>query len=276
MAERDFSQLIAEQWAQKKFLCVGLDTDISKIPESFRLLDVREALVAFNRAIVDSTKDLVCAYKPNSAFYEAHGDEGFAALHETIQYIHETAPDVPVILDAKRADIGNTNEGYVASAFEYFLADAVTVHPYLGAEAIAPFLDRKEKGIFVLCKTSNHGSEEFQNLEVGGEPLYKVIAKHVAESWNDNRNCGVVAGATYPREIAEVRAIVGDLPILVPGVGAQGGDLGASVKAAENSAGSGFIIASSRAVIFASNGTDFSEAARAKAQELDGAIKKAL
>ena len=276
MAKRDFAQLIAGQWAQQKFLCVGLDTDIRKLPESFKSLNTREALVSFNRAIVDSTKDLVCAYKPNSAFYEAYGDEGWAALRETIQYIHEHAPDVPVILDAKRADIGNTNEGYVTSVFDYLQADAVTVHPYLGAEAVAPFLDRKEKGVFVLCKTSNHGSEEFQNLDIGGEPLYKVVAQHVATSWNSNGNCGIVAGATYPQEIAEVRAIVGDLPILVPGVGAQGGDLEASVKAAKNGKSSGFIIAASRAVIFASGGDDFAAAARAKSQEIDGAIRKAL
>ena len=273
MAERNFHELMAAQWAQKKFLCVGLDSDFEKIPESARIDGVRGTLVAFNRAIIDATKDLVCAYKPNSAFYEAHGDEGFTALRETISYIHDQARDIPVILDAKRADIGNTNAGYVESIFDHLRCDAVTVHPYLGAEAVRPFLDRKEKGVFVLCKTSNHGSAEFQDMDVGGEPLYKIVARHVTESWNTNGNCGVVAGATYPAELAAVRAIVGDMPMLVPGVGAQGGDLEASVKAAKNSRGGGFIIAASRAVIFASERKDYAGAARAKAQELDGEIQ---
>ena len=276
MAERNFHELMAAQWAQKKFLCVGLDSDFEKIPESARIDGVRGTLVAFNRAIIDATKDLVCAYKPNSAFYEAHGDEGFTALRETISYIHDQARDIPVILDAKRADIGNTNAGYVESIFDHLRCDAVTVHPYLGAEAVRPFLDRKEKGVFVLCKTSNHGSAEFQDMDVGGEPLYKIGARHVTESWNTNGNCGVVAGATYPAELAAVRAIVGDMPMLVPGVGAQGGDLDASVKAAKNSRGGGFIIAASRAVIFASERKDYAGAARAKAQELDGEIRVAL
>ena len=276
MADRNFHEMIAAQWAQKKFLCVGLDSDFEKIPESARIDGVRGTMVAFNRAIIDATKDLVCAYKPNSAFYEAHGDEGFTALRETISYIHDQARDVPIILDAKRADIGNTNQGYVASVFDHLRADAVTVHPYLGAEAVRPFLDRKEKGIFVLCKTSNHGSAEFQDLDVGGEPLYKTVAQHVAQSWNSNGNCGVVAGATYPAELVAVRTIVGDMPILIPGVGAQGGDLEASVKAAKNADRNGFIIAASRAVIFASERKDFAGAARAKAQELDAAIRGAL
>ena len=276
MAERNFHELIAAQWAQKKFLCVGLDSDFEKIPEAARIDGVRGTLVAFNRAVIDATKDLVCAFKPNSAFYEAHGDEGFAALRETIEYIHEQAPEIPVILDAKRADIGNTNQGYVTSILDHLRCDAITVHPYLGVEAVRPFLERKEKGIFVLCKTSNHGSGEFQDIEVNGEKLYRIVARHVAESWNGNGNCGVVAGATYPEELAEIRAIVGDMPILVPGIGAQGGDLESSVKAAKNSRGGGFIIAASRAVIFASERKDFAGAARAKAQELDGAIRKAL
>lgn len=281
MAERDFKQLIQGQWAQKKFLCVGLDSDFERLPTSLRGSGTREALVSFNRAIVDATKDIVCAYKPNSAFYEAHGEEGFAALRETIAYIHAQAPEVPILLDAKRADIGNTNEGYVISAFDHLDADAITVHPYLGAEAVRPFLDRKEKGVFVLCKTSNSGSSEFQDLQVSdrgqaGEPLYKVVARHVKEGWNTGGNCGLVAGATYPQELAEIRGIIGDMPILIPGVGAQGGDLESSVKAAKDSKGEGFIIAVSRAVIFASSADDFTDAARTKAQELHDAITKAL
>src|SRR3989344_6605889 len=169
---RDFRELLEARWDEGKFLCVGLDSELEKIPESSRKGSNRETIVAFNRVIIDATKDLVCAYKPNSAFYEAHGDEGWSALRETAQYIIEQAPDVPIILDAKRGDIGNTNNGYVDSIFHYLQMDAVTVQPYLGSEALRPFLMRKDKGIFVLCRTSNEGAGELQDLMVEGEPLY--------------------------------------------------------------------------------------------------------
>jgi len=273
---RNFKALLEAQWDQKKFLCVGLDSDLEKIPEEFRQLGVTNGILAFNRTIVDATKDIASSYKPNSAFYEAHGDEGFAALRATIMYINEVAPEIPVILDAKRADIGNTNYGYSRSAFEHLLADAITVHPYFGSEALQPFFEQKDKGVIVLCRSSNAGSNEIQDLPVDGEPLYKVIARLTATTWNAHDNCGVMVGATYPQELAEVRAIVADMPILIPGIGAQGGDIGRTVHAAKNSHGNGMIIAASRAILFASTGKDFAEAARQKAQELHDAILKAL
>lgn len=277
MAEtRTFRTLLEKQWEQSKFLCAGLDSDLEKIPEAARLAGTRETMVNFNRQIIDATKDIVCAFKPNSAFYEAHGDEGWNALRETVQYINEVTPDVPVILDAKRADIGNTNKGYAESAFDHLHVDAITVQPYPGKEALRPFLERADKGIIVWCRTSNEGASEFQDLEVGGEKLYKIVARHVAKEWNTNGNCGLVVGATYPEELREVRAIVGDMPILIPGIGAQNGDIGKAVAAAKDSRGRGMIINASRSLIFASRGADFAQAARTKAQELHDAITRAL
>jgi len=268
--------MLEAQWEQDKFLCVGLDSDFEKIPKHLHKGSVREVLVTFSKAIIDATKDITSVYKPNSAFYEAHGDEGIAALKEISEYIIEYAPLVPIILDAKRADIGNTNAGYVDSIFKHLQMDAVTVHPYLGSEAIQPFLGQKDKGVIVLCRTSNPGAGELQDLTVDGMPLYKKVAHLVAEKWNANRNCGVVVGATYPEELREVRAIIGDIPILIPGIGAQGGDLEKTVAAGKDSRGKGMIISASRSVIFASDGEDFAEAARKSAQTLDESIKKAL
>ncbi len=276
MAERNFRQLLEAQWGEGKFLCVGLDSDFEKIPEAVRQAGVGETIVAFNRAIVDATKDLVCAFKPNPAFYEAHGDEGWRALRATIQHINEVAPAVPVILDAKRADIGNTNNGYAESAFDHLHADAITVHPYFGSDALTSFFERTEKGIIVLCRSSNPGSGEIQNLKVDGVPLYQIIARMAAGPWNAKGNCSVMVGATYPEELAEVRTIVGDMPILIPGVGTQGGDLEKTVAAGKDSRGRGMIISVSRAVIFASDGADFAERAREKVTALHGAIKAAL
>ncbi len=273
---RDFRQLLEAQWEQGKFLCVGLDSDFEKIPEAARQAGVGETILAFNRAIIDATRDLVCAYKPNSAFYEAHGDEGWKALRATIQYINEAAPDVPVILDAKRADIGNTNNGYVASAFDHLHADAITVHPYMGGESIKEFLARKEKGIFVMCKNSNPGSGEFQDLEVGGQPIYIHVARAFAEKWNTNNNCGLVVGATYPADIKRVREATPEMPLLIPGIGVQGGDLEQSVKNGKDAHGRGFILSTGRVILYASNGSDFAEAARKKTTELDSAIRVAL
>lgn len=276
MAERNFRELLEVQWGQGKFLCVGLDSDFEKIPEAAHIDGTRETMVNFNRAIVDATKDVVCAFKLNSAFYEAHGDEGWQALRATIQHINEVAPEVPVILDAKRADIGNTNNGYAASAFDHLHADAITVNPYPGREALLPFLEHKEKGVIVWCRTSNGGAGEFQDLQIDGEPLYKIVARHVAEKWNENGNCALVVGATYPEELRAVRAIAGDMPILIPAIGAQGGEVEKTVAAGKDSRGKGMIISASRAVIFASSGADFAEQAREKATALHGAIKAAL
>src|SRR6185312_8012562 len=255
-----------------KYLCIGHDPDLQKIPQA---KTPAEAIIAFNRAVIDATKDIVCAYKPNSAFFEAYGEEGFAALRETCAYILSEAPKTAIILDAKRADIGNTNAGYVSYAFEQLRADAVTLHPYLGAEALQPFLDRKDKGLFILCRTSNPGAGEFQDLDIGGEPLYMCVARNVANTWDRSGNCGLVVGATYPEEIANVRKIAPELPFLIPGVGSQGGDLEASVKAAENARG-GFVISVSRAVLYASSGPDFAQAAGEKASEYHQAIQAAL
>ena len=281
---RNFMEMVKAKWFQGKFVCVGLDSEYSKIPECIRNHDVKNSMSAFNRAIVDSTKDFVCAYKPNLAFYLAYGTIGLKALKKTVTYINRVAPDVPVILDAKLADIGNTNNGYVQGIFGYLRADAVTVHPYLGSEALQPFLDKKDKGIIVLCRTSNPGGGEFQDLQIsnGTIPvqrnmqLYKYIASRAANEWNKNGNCMVVVGATYPEELREVREIVRDMPILIPGIGAQGGDLEKSVHFGKNSYGSGIIINSSRGIIFASSGSDFAQAASHETVKLNNSINEFL
>ena len=281
---RDFWQMIRAKWAEKKFFSIGLDTDRERIPDTFKQLGARLGLIGFNRAIIDATKTHVCAYKLNSAFYEAHGDQGWAALRETIVYINEQAPDVPVIYDGKRADIGNTNEGYIQSAFSNLRADAITIQPYAGRVAVQPFLDKKDKGIIVWCRSSNDGAGEFQDLLVGGpsrgpgvnEPLYLRVARNVAEDWNENGNCALVVGATYPEEMKRVREVAGDIPLLIPGIGAQGGDIARTVAAGRDSRGTGFIIAVARSIIFASSGKDFAEAARRESEKIHGAIVEAL
>lgn len=274
---RDFRELLETKWDEGKFLCVGLDSELVKIPEAAQKEDTRTTIVAFNRAIVDATKDLVCAYKPNPAFYEARGEEGFAALRETIAYILDVAPDVPVILDAKRADIISTNEQYAISAFEHLRVDAITVNPYLGAEPLKPFFDREDKGVIVLCHTSNPGAKELQNLSVdGGEELYKYVARSAKERWNEKGNCCIMVGATYPEELGDVRGIVGDMPILIAGIGAQDGDLERMLKKGADSRKRGLIVNASRSIIFASRGADFAEMAGTKARELHERIRKAI
>lgn len=253
-------------------VCVGLDSDVSKIPQHLSAKGGRFQL-EFNKQIIDATHDLVCAYKPNSAFYERHGVEGIQNLQATVQYILTCYPETPIVLDAKRGDIGNTNIGYVGFAFDWLGADAITLHPYLGKEALKPFLDRKEKAVFILCRTSNPGAGEFQDLVVDGRPLYQVVAKKIAKDWNHNNNCGLVIGATYPSELDVVRHIVGDgVPILIPGVGAQGGDVEKTVKAGVDSNGVNAIINSSRGIIFASSGEDFAQKARDETKKLQDEI----
>lgn len=293
MSDRNFRELLEAKWAEGKFLCVGLDSDEGKLPRDHlkkQYGGYRSLQETFNSEIVQATHDLVCAYKPNVAFYEAQGTHGVRALELTIKHIHRIAPEVPVILDAKRADIGNTNLGYVAAAFDHFDADAVTIHPYLGMEAMKPFLDQENKGIIVLCRTSNPGAGEFQDLPVllQGDPdklydyeerevpLYQIVARHVARKWNYNGNCGVVVGATHPQELKKVREIVGDLPILIPGVGTQGGTAADAVENGRDSRGQGMIINASSSIIFASSGPDFAEAARAATQKLHEEITAAL
>ena len=276
----EFVAKLEQLWSKDNFVCVGLDSDLSKIPQSLKdsipasPAHTEEVMVRFNQQIVDATHDLVCAYKPNLAFYDAEGEQGTRALVRTVRYIHEQYPEIPVILDAKRGDIGNTNDGYVRAAFDVVGVDAITVYPYLDKEALKPFLGRKDKGIIVLVMTSNPGAGEFQQLLVGTrqEPLYQVVARNVAESWNENGNCALVVGATYPKELAEVRVIVGDMPILIPGIGAQGGEIEATVKAGKDSRTWGMIINSSRGIIFASQGVDFAQAARQATEKLRGEI----
>lgn len=285
-----FMEMLQVKWDEGKFVCVGLDSDESKLlptqhiprptfdPDKYYGPWGLQAY--FNKAIIDATKDLVCAYKPNLAFYR--GDFGKVQLKTTISYLHDVAPDVPVILDAKQADIGNTNDGYVEEDFSFYEADAVTVHPYLGKEAMKPFLDRADKGVIVLCRTSNPGAGEFQDLEIfhsyeeGSQELYRIVARNVSQEWNYNGNCAVVVGATYPEELAEVRKLIGDMPILIPGVGAQGGDLEATVRAGRNSHGQGMIINNSRGVIFASSEADFAEVARTVVINMHNAINAVL
>lgn len=279
MNKRNFMALLRAKWDERKFVCVGLDPDLAKMPECVRSEYEADTIVSFNKAIVDATKDLVCAYKPNVAFYEAYGSAGITGLRRTIEYINTVAPDVPVILDAKRADIGNTNAGYVDSAFKYLGADAITVHPYLGAEALQPFLDCEDKGIIVLCRTSNRGASEFQDKSVSvvpgfNMPLYQYVARQVATEWNKNGNCMLVVGATYPGELQKVRSIVGDMPILIPGIGAQGGDVEKTVLAGKDSRRQGMIINSSRGIIYASSGPDFAEAAREETFKLHNLINQ--
>lgn len=257
MTERHFGELIRARWAQDKFVCVGLDPVYEKIRHRVtNFSDIGDAIMEFNRRIVVATCNLVCAFKPNLAFYGKHGVEGFQVLCSTIKMIQEYAPQVPVILDGKFADIADSSQGYAEMAFTCFKADAVTVNPYLGRDSLQPFLDHPEKGIFVLCRTSNQGAGEFQDLKktehspVGehGTPFYQCVAKNVACEWNKNSNCGLVVGATAPQELMAVRRIVGDdLPLLIPGIGAQGGDLETTVKAAHHH----FIINSSRGIIYA-------------------------
>lgn len=304
MSDRKFRELLETQWSCGNSVCVGLDPDVRKIPASHILyskyMGTNLLIRTFNKSIVDSTKDLVCAYKLNSAFYEAYGDAGWIALRNTIAYIHKVAPDVLVIFDAKRADIGNTNLGYVNAAFDFLKADAATVNPYFGAEALQLFLAREEKGIIVLCHTSNPGAGEFQDLftltqnprkkpaDMSAEKwleilcedpmqLYERIAFNVAAKWNKNGNCALVVGATYPEELQKVRGIVGDnMLILIPGIGAQGGDVEKAVSAGKNSHGQGIIFSSSQNIIFASKNKNFAEAARRETMELRNIINRIL
>lgn len=253
-------------------LCVGLDPDMTKLPA--HILDEPASYFAFNKEIIDATADLVCAYKPNSAFYEARGAAGIEELQLTCAYLTEHYPQIPIILDFKRGDIGNTNNHYANFAFDYLCVDAITVQPYQGREAVESFLHYADKGIIVLCKTSNAGSSELQDLEVDGRKLYLQVAKNVAQDWNTAGNCLLVVGATYPAELAAVRQVVGpNMVLLVPGIGAQGGDIAATLKAGL-AGGRGLIINSARDIIYADSGHDFAGAARARAMLTRDEINK--
>ena len=252
-------------------LCVGLDPDPRRIPAAFQ--SNGDPILAFCMAIVEATADLVCAFKPNIAFFEALGPAGLATLRHLIAAMPR---DIPVIVDAKRGDIGASAAAYATGIFEQLGADAVTLSPYLGGDALEPFLRYADKGAFVLCKTSNPGSGDLQDLELAsGEPLYMAVARRAQQEWNTHGNAGLVVGATYPQVLAQVRAACPDLPLLVPGVGAQGGELGAATRAAVDRHGAGALINASRSILYASAGADFADAARQEALRLRDEINTA-
>jgi orotidine-5'-phosphate decarboxylase len=260
-----FITQLERSWdSSDSLVCVGLDPEIERFPE--QIADQASPIFQFNKAIIDATADLVCAYKPQYAHYAAYEAED--QLERTIDYIHRSYPGIPVILDSKRGDVGNTAERYAIEAFERYHADAVTVSPYLGGDSLEPFLKYEDKGVIVLCRTSNPGAGEVQDLEIGGRKLFHVIAELASRRWNNRGNCLLVVGATYPRELAEVREIVGNMPFLVPGVGAQGGDVALAVQNGQSAAGTGLIISSSRGILYASSGENFASAAREATQKL--------
>ncbi|HEY2676255.1 MAG TPA: orotidine-5'-phosphate decarboxylase [Steroidobacteraceae bacterium] len=247
-------------------VCVGLDPDATKLPTD--LASDPQPLFAFNRRIVDATCDLAAAYKPQIAFYSAQGAED--ELASSIRYIREHAPRAVVILDAKRADIGNTAEAYASEAFDRYQADAVTVNPYMGEDSVRPFLARPDRGAVLLCRTSNPGAKDFQDLRIDGMPLYRYVAQRAARDWNRLNNLMLVVGATVPLEMAQLRAAHPELPFLVPGIGAQGGDLRATLEAGLDSRGRGLLISASRSIIYAGGGA--AAAIRGAAAELHAAI----
>lgn len=311
MIKRHFLKLLQIRWQKNLFVSVGLDADLAKVrPYVDRKYGVTRAIYAFNEAIISATGDLAGAFKPQKSFYDAQGRAGWQALGQTIAKVNEIYPEVPVILDAKVADIGNSNLGYVAM-LDRLGADAITVHPYLGHEALKPFLDRADKGVIVLCRTSNPGASEFQDRDIWvtweeleqlclespvrlseqfgwitrqdsvAIPFYQYVALRVARVWNVNNNCVLVVGATYPEELAKIRRLVGDLPILIPGVGFQQKDVPLETQAAQvvaagrDSYNQGMIINSSRGIIFAGQpGSDYAAAARAEVVRLNTAINE--
>ena len=267
-----FTSSLKQRWNDADSLvCVGLDPEPAKFPARFA--NDADAVFAFCRDIADATAQYACAFKPQIAHFAALGAED--ALARLIAHIHAAHPSVPVILDSKRGDIGSTAQHYAAEAFDRYAADAVTANPYLGRDSVQPFLDRADRGVVILCRTSNPGAGDLQDLVIDGRPLYQHVAEKVARDWNTNGNCSLVVGATWPAQLKEVRAIVGDdVPFLVPGVGAQGGDVEAVVTNAKNAAGTGLMVSSSRAILYASKGDDYAEAAANAARELRDQINR--
>jgi orotidine-5'-phosphate decarboxylase len=267
-------RLARAQHTSGSLVCVGLDPDPAKLPKDLggggNPGDDTAPLYAFNRRIVDATAGVAAAYKPQIAFYSALGAED--QLLASIRYIRERAPAALIILDAKRNDIGNTAEAYAREAFERYDADAVTVNPYMGEDSVRPFLARPDRGAILLCRTSNPGAKDFQDLPVDGLPLYRRVAERAAGHWNQHRNLMLVVGATYPREMADLRRAHADVPFLVPGIGAQGGDLEATLAAGLDARGAGLLINSSRGIIYAGGGT--AAAIGAAAAELHSAINQ--
>ncbi|MBJ6980269.1 orotidine-5'-phosphate decarboxylase [Luteimonas sp. MC1895] len=261
----DFMKQLQQRWGTSgSLVCVGLDPEPARFPARFA--GDGDAVFGFCRDIVDATAEFACAFKPQIAHFAALGAEG--ALERLIAHIHAGHPGIPVILDAKRGDIGSTAQRYAAEAFDRYRADAVTANPYLGGDSLKPYLDRADRGVVILCRTSNPGAGDLQDLLVDGRPLYQHVAAKAASEWNGNCNVALVVGATWPGQLRDVRAIVGDMPLLVPGVGAQGGDAEAVVRNARTADGTGLMVSSSRAILYASQGDDYAAAAAHAAREL--------
>ncbi len=254
-------QLIDQIQLKKSFLCVGLDVDLTKIPK--HLLEKEDPIFEFNKAIIDATHDLAVSYKPNTAFYEAYGIQGWLSLEKTIRYINDNYPNIFTIADAKRGDIGNTSSMYAKAFFEDLNFDSVTVAPYMGKDSVEPFLAFENKHTIMLALTSNEGAFDFQTLNVNGTELYKQVLE-TSKTWKNSHNLMYVVGATKAEYFTQIRKIVPDGFLLVPGVGAQGGSLSEVCKYGMNT-NVGLLINSSRAIIYASNGVDFAEKARAEA-----------
>ncbi|BAL26513.1 orotidine-5'-phosphate decarboxylase [Azoarcus sp. KH32C] len=267
-----FMTALQAAWqSRKSLLCVGLDPDPARLPA--HLQGRPDAILEFCKGIVDATADLVCCFKPQIAYFAAQRAED--QLEALIDHIHDRHPGTPVILDAKRGDIGSTATQYAVEAFERYRADAITVNPYMGRDSVEPYLEYTDKGVILLCRTSNPGGSDLQFLAVEhGERLFERVARLVAGEWNASGNCGLVVGATFPSEIARVRGIVGDMPLLVPGIGAQGGDIAETVQAGATANGTGLVINSSRAILYAGSGEDFAQAARRAALETRDAINQ--
>ncbi|WP_211462872.1 orotidine-5'-phosphate decarboxylase [Collimonas silvisoli] len=270
-----FIEKLSAAWsANNSLLCVGLDPDIAKFPS--HLQQQPDAIFTFCKEIIDATAATACAFKPQIAYFSALRAED--QLEAICDYLRANYPHIPIVMDAKRGDIGATAEQYAREAFERYGADAVTVSPYMGFDSVAPYLEWKDRGAIVLCRTSNAGGSDLQFLKVDGVPLYLHVARLVADKWNTNGQCGLVVGATFPQELAQVRSIIGDMPLLVPGVGAQGGDIQATVNAGKTTAGLGMMINSSRAILYdkpdQASGEDFAQAARRVAEETRDAINR--
>lgn len=267
-----FIEKLKNRWTQSNsLLCVGLDPDFDRFPLSIK--EKKNPYFEFCTAIVDATAEFACAFKPQIAYFASCGAEG--ELKDIIDYIHEKHPDIPVVLDSKRGDIGSTAKHYAKEAFVRYGADAVTLSPYMGFDSVQPYLEYEDRGAILLCRTSNPGGNDIQMLQVDGKPIYQRVAELASGPWNLNGQLGLVVGATYPNEIAAVRTIVGDLPLLVPGVGAQGGDINACVTAGVTKDMTGMMINSSRAILYASKAEDFKEAAARIAQETRDKINAA-
>ena len=268
-------KLLATSRQQNSLLCVGLDPEPERFPAQLHDMPVAKAVTYFCQAIIEATAPYVCAFKPNLAFFEVLGPKGMYIFQDVLSAIPE---HIPIIVDAKRGDLGNTARKYATTVFDVYGCDAVTVNPYLGYDSVAPFLAFHDKGVILLCRTSNPSAHDFQDLLVHGEkgherPLYEMIALRV-QSWNKAGNCGLVVGATYPKELSNVRSMCPDMPILIPGVGAQGGDLETSVVAGVDVSGEKAIIAVSRAILYAGEGEDYAVSAANEARELRNFINE--